>query len=132
MDEQLKEQLRELGLLPLDLDPERQAYWTEHGIDWRKVETHYSPGTPTEHAKQERARREQIEQDVRTLYQLEEEGQGESEKYQRLETQIQEQLQEVGKSGSCLIGIGSVARDYPLQTGTTGTGGVDRDINALL
>ncbi len=62
--------------------------------------------------------REQIEQDVRFLYQLEEEGQGESEEYQRLETQIQEQLQELPKPQVGLVA--AIASESLDQTGDCG------------
>jgi hypothetical protein len=46
MDDILKNRLKELGLLPLELDSEAQILYRAHGIDPSKVEMHFSPGTP--------------------------------------------------------------------------------------
>ena len=46
MEEELKEQLRSMGLLPASLDEEAQQFYREIGLDPSKAETHYTPGTP--------------------------------------------------------------------------------------
>lgn len=48
MDKNLKKELSEMGLLPLELDFEKQKEYKKVGIDWKKIEIHYSPGTSKE------------------------------------------------------------------------------------
>ena len=86
MDEGLIEQLREHCVMPLELDTALQEYYIIHGIDWAQLETLFSPQEHIDLC-------EQVEDNVRTLYGLEFEGKVGTPEYQRLEAQIQEQLQ---------------------------------------
>ena len=46
MDVMLKQQLKDMGLYPLEIDEEAQDRYMEEGIDPFKVERHFTPGTP--------------------------------------------------------------------------------------
>ncbi len=89
MDEQLKEQLRELSLLPSNSRLQIN-YWSQE-IDQTKSERHFPPGTPEGHMELH----EQIESDVLLLSELELHKQEKTPEYISLELQIRDQLQQI-------------------------------------
>ena len=127
MDEQLKEQLREHHVMPLELDTALQDFYTNCGVDWTQIETHFSP----EASQEQIDMHEQTEDMVRGLNKLEFEGQEGTPEYQRLEAQIQKQLQELNQSQICRYAnnLTRLINTIPAQTGT---GGYVRDNQVTL
>lgn len=126
MDEQLIRQLREYHVMPLELDTALQDFYTKCGVDWTRLETHFSPGAP----KEQIDLHEQTEDNVRLLYKLEFEGQEKTPEYQRLEAQIQEQLQRIKRSQICRYS-NNLTRIINTIPAETGIGGYIRDSRAM-
>ncbi len=88
MDEILKTRLKELGLLPLELDSEAQRRYREQGIDPGNLETNLAPGTPTNILEAYR----RISENVLRLNYIEREGLTGKLEYHTLEKSIREDL----------------------------------------
>jgi len=88
MDEGLKKQLKEMNLLPLELDEELQKFYREQNIDPSVVETHHSPGA-SPHAIE---RYERIQKNALRLNEMELESNSGSEEYKRIEGEIKKDL----------------------------------------
>ena len=91
MDEILKKQLKERGLLPIKIDKEAQEFYRSIGLDPLKVESHYTPGTPSYVI--ERLRR--IEENVLALHEMELKGDSSSTEYVAKEQAIKTDLFEL-------------------------------------
>jgi len=84
MDPKLKEQLRELGLLPVYFDEQAQEAYRNTGIDSSQIEQHVSPGTPPDI----HSRLLSLEDNLQKLYDMEDSDRTGTLEYLQIEGQI--------------------------------------------
>ena len=126
MDEGLKEQLKQIGLLPFEADEDAQKKMRAEGIDISKVETHNSPSNYQMPA-YITERCDRIRRCAVALYRMEKDGKTGSD-YQTIEIQIRKDLDELNpfrREGSSFWFIPS---SFMLEGSCTGVDGVKRDI----
>lgn len=130
MDEKLKEELREFGLLPVSLDEKAQEFYRKLGRDPSKIEQHYNPGTPIHILEREKA----IDRNVGTLCEMEKRKQTSGEDYIRVVEAIRNDLQYLRNQTIQIRGNLPFSKDtmsisvvcIPLQP-ATGVCGINRD-----
>ena len=91
MKENLKTKLKEMGLLPLEIDKEAQDQYRKQGIDPSIVETHYNPGTPKHIINFYIS----LNDKILKLNKIETSGKVDSLEYGQLEKSIREDLEKV-------------------------------------
>ena len=102
MDKELIKQLKEMGLLPVEMDEEAQKrdrtaneglaeLCKKWGIDPIHVERPYNPGTPPHIAE----RQLMIERNAARLYEMEQAGKSGTPEYKRMEADIKIELDEL-------------------------------------
>jgi len=124
MDERLKDELREVGLLPLSLDEKAQEEYRKSyeklglEFDLSKIETHFTPGTPKDILQKQEA----ILASVDRLHEMEVIGQTSSADYTGLVKHIKDDLEYIRAQG-LHIGFKLATGGVPL----TSVVGVNRD-----
>lgn len=121
MDEKLKDELREFGLLPLSLDELAQVKYRETckklglEFDLSKIEMHFTPGIPQDVLQKQQA----ILTNVDRLHEMEVKGQTACADYTGLVIQIKDDLSYIRAQGYCKKATGRIA--------LTGVDGLIRD-----
>ncbi len=122
MDAELKQELRQLGLLPLEYDPETRAELERLGIGLSQLETHNSPSHVWNDPAYQRAAHERqiikqrLEENIAAMCCMESRPGYDPFAYQRLENEIRRNLPAVQ---------GPIV--YFPTVSSTGAGGVCRD-----
>ena len=119
MDEKLKVELREFGLLPISLDEVAQEHFKQMGRDPSTIESHYSPGI----RKDIQDKMMDIEDYVSRLESMESQENYDQTEYQNIVNNIRENLQYL-RDNSGVIPSRKATGGVPL----TGTVGVNRDV----
>ena len=116
MDADLVQRLRDMNLFPFEIDERAKSRCKELGIDFSKLETHYSPGTP----KHVMERYERIHSSVLRLHEIDKGSSSAAGEYKSLESQLKLDLFELVHPT-----VEDVLYSHPHSTGFVG---VNRDI----